>query len=130
MLTITYKFYSKYIFNINKLRILKLKMLGAKIAPGVKSYGRFTIVNFPNLDIGERSIINEGVHINCRSKVTIGKDVHLFDSENNMIRSESGKTILVKGLKDYILVETDKALLLCPKADEQSIKQMLAEIKA
>ncbi|MDO8316019.1 MAG: acyltransferase [Flavobacterium sp.] len=74
---IIHKIYQKYLFHINRIRILKLQILGGKISKGVKSYGRFTVVNAPNLIIGENSIINEGVHINCRSIVNIGKDVHL-----------------------------------------------------
>jgi acetyltransferase-like isoleucine patch superfamily enzyme len=77
MLNILHRIYQKYLFYRNKHRILKLKMLGGKISEGVKAYGRFTVVNIPNLIIGENSIINEGVHINCRDIVNIGRDVHL-----------------------------------------------------
>jgi len=72
-----HKLYQKYLFNRNKLRIFKLRMLGGIISKGVKSYGRFTVINIPNLIIGKNSRINEGVHINCRNTVKIGKNVHI-----------------------------------------------------
>jgi maltose O-acetyltransferase len=72
-----HRVYQKYLYVRNKLRIKKIKILGGDIAKGVKSYGRFTVVNIPNLIVGENSIINEGVHINCRNIVKIGKNVHI-----------------------------------------------------
>ena len=75
-------FIHAYIYNkieraINKYRVYKLKFLGAKIGQNVKSFGRFTVINPANLVIGDNSTLNEGVHINCRDKVTIGKYVRL-----------------------------------------------------
>ena len=95
MLNILHRIYQKYLFYRNKHRILKLKMLGAKIDKGVRCYGRFTVVNIPNLVIAETSIINEGVHINCRSKVEIGKDVHISSN----VQIHTGKLQLDKSAR-------------------------------
>jgi mannose-1-phosphate guanylyltransferase len=81
-------------------------------------------------DLGTWGSLYEHVDQDDDENAIIGENIHLVDAKNNMIRSESGKTILVRGLEDFILVDTEKALLLCPKADEQEIKQMLVNIKS
>lgn len=46
-------------------------------------------------------------------------------SHGNMIRSsDSNKLIVVKGLKDYIIIDDDDVLLIYPRHDEQQIKQL------
>lgn len=43
-----------------------------------------------------------------------------------MIRTESGKKVIIQGLNDFIVVEKDGVLLICPRKDEQDIKQISA----
>ncbi len=81
------KIYKRYFIYLNKWRIHKLRFLGANIGVQVKSYGRFTVMNPENLYIGEKSTINEGVHISCRDKVKIGKGVRISTS----VQIHSGK---------------------------------------
>lgn len=75
---------------INQFRIFKLKILGAKIGKNVKSFGRFTVMNPNNLVIGDNSTLNEGVHINCREKVIIGKGVRISTN----VQIHTGKLII------------------------------------
>jgi acetyltransferase-like isoleucine patch superfamily enzyme len=84
------KLYHKLFFYKNGLRIFKLKVLGAQIGHGTISYGRFSIINIPNLIIGTNSTINEGVHINCRDKVKIGNNVHISSN----VQIHTGKLII------------------------------------
>lgn len=81
-------------------------------------------------DLGTWGSLYEHVSHDENDNAVIGKKVILFGSNGNMIRNETGKTILARGLKDFILVETDKALLLCPKSEEQSVKQMLSSVSS
>ena len=75
---------------INKFRIYKLRFLGARIGKNVKSFGRFTVMNPSNLIIGFNSTLNEGVHINCRDKVLIGKYVRISTN----VQLHTGKLII------------------------------------
>ena len=59
----------------------------------------------------------------------VGKNVMLYDSKDNMINVPENKLVVVQGLEDYILVDTDDVLLLCPKEEEQRIKQFVNDIK-
>ena len=52
--------------------------------------GRFTVMNPVNLKIGANSTINEGVHINCRGLVTIGKNVRI----SSAVQIHSGRLII------------------------------------
>src|SRR6056297_429695 len=48
---------------------------------------------------------------------------HLIeDTKRSLLRFPKEKTVLIKGLEDYIVVDTPDALLIYPKADEQQIK--------
>lgn len=76
-MSIKHKIYHKLKYYRNRTRVLELIALDAKVHPSVRSYGRFTVANIPNLEIGKNSYINEGVHLNCLGKVIIGKNVHL-----------------------------------------------------
>ena len=49
-----------------------------------------------------------------------------MEANNNVISTRKGKKVVIKGLSDFIIVETDDTLLILPKADEQEIKQISA----
>ena len=59
----------------------------------------------------------------------VGKNVMLYDSKDNMINVPEDKLVVIQGLEDYILVDTNDVLLLCPKEEEQRIKQFVNDIK-
>lgn len=55
----------------------------------------------------------------------------LFKSASgNMVSGPNGKKIVIQGLEDYIVVDTEDTLLIFPKADEQDIKQVSKEAEA
>ncbi|MGM9789552.1 MAG: mannose-1-phosphate guanylyltransferase [Candidatus Cryptobacteroides sp.] len=57
----------------------------------------------------------------------VGGDVRLIDSEGCIVHTESCNRVVVKGLKDYIIAFGDGNLLICPKEDEQNIKDYSAD---
>ena len=46
-----------------------------------------------------------------------------------MVHSHKDKLILLQGLDDFIVVDTEDVLLVCKKEQEQHIKEYVAEIK-
>ena len=60
---------------------------------------------------------------------TMGGNVIYRDAENNMVRTQTGKRVVIQGLKDYIVVEKDDVLLICPKNKEQEIKEITNQVK-
>jgi mannose-1-phosphate guanylyltransferase len=61
-------------------------------------------------------------------QVTIGHNIHLIGSNDIMVISNNEKTIVIKGLQDYIVVDEENALLIYPKSDEQEIKGVVQDL--
>ncbi|MBK8852965.1 MAG: NTP transferase domain-containing protein [Saprospiraceae bacterium] len=62
------------------------------------------------------------------NQVVIGSNVHLIECDHIIVRSDNPKTIVIKGLHDYIVVDEEDALLIYPKRDEQEIKQIVSSV--
>lgn len=56
-------------------------------------------------------------------------NVMVFDANNNIVKSFTDKLLVLKGVEDLIVVETDDVVLICPRGMEQSVKEMVGEIK-
>ncbi len=52
-----------------------------------------------------------------------------YNSTGNIFAVHGEKLLVVKDLKDYIIADSDDVLLICPKADEQAIKDMVKDAK-
>ncbi|MCP4883951.1 MAG: mannose-1-phosphate guanylyltransferase [Flavobacteriales bacterium] len=52
---------------------------------------------------------------------------YFIDAKNNMISTTQGKNIVVAGISDYIIVETDDTIMIYPKSEEQNIKEVSKE---
>ncbi len=55
---------------------------------------------------------------------------HIEETENCIIHLPKGKAAVIKGLKDYIVVDDGKVLLIYPKSNEQEIKPVAEEMAA
>ncbi|MFV8346805.1 mannose-1-phosphate guanylyltransferase [Flavobacterium sp. ZB4P13] len=56
------------------------------------------------------------------------ENLHIVATENCIIHLPKGKAAVIKGLKDYIVVDDGKVLLIYPKDSEQEIKPVAAEM--
>lgn len=65
----------------------------------------------------------------ARNNAAISGQARLIDSENCMISAPPGKLLIVKGLKDYIIVDDKNVLLIYPKSEEQDIKKITEQLK-
>ncbi len=59
-----------------------------------------------------------------------GDQVMAFDVENCLVRAPKDKLVVLKDLKDYIVVDEGDVLLVFPKSKEQEIKALTNTIKA
>ena len=48
----------------------------------------------------------------------------IIDAANNMVSTPPNKKIIIQGLSNYIIVDTEDAIMIFPKDDEQNIKQV------
>ncbi len=64
------------------------------------------------------------------NKNAINGETVLADTENCLIRLPKDKLAVIKGLKDFIIVDEGDVLLIYPKDKEQEIKEITASIRA
>ena len=55
--------------------------------------------------------------------------VILYDSANCMVNVPGEKLVIIQGLQDYIVVEANNTLLICPRSQEQNVKKVVADVK-
>lgn len=55
--------------------------------------------------------------------------VIMYDSSNCMVNVPKGKLVILQGLHDFIVVESNNTLLICPRDREQQIKQVVGDVK-
>lgn len=76
-------------------------------------------------DLGTWSSLHAFLDKDDNQTVTLGANTHLIDTKDSIIRSDSDKVVVVKGLEEYIVVDEPGALLIYPKKDEQEIKEVV-----
>lgn len=54
---------------------------------------------------------------------------YLYDTRSSIVSLPEGKVAVISGLKEYIIVDTEDVLMICPRADEQNIKKFIDEVK-
>lgn len=52
-----------------------------------------------------------------------------FNSSNCMVKIPEDKLVILSGLDDFIVVEDNNVLLICPRDQEQQIKQVVTDVK-
>jgi len=77
-------------------------------------------------DLGTWGSLYEKREQNNVGNAVVGDNVHLFESENCIVDVPSGKKVVLQGLNDYIVVESNDTLLICKKEEEQRIKEFQA----
>jgi mannose-1-phosphate guanylyltransferase len=55
--------------------------------------------------------------------------VIMYDSSNCMVNVPAEKLVILQGLHDFIVVESNNTLLICPRDQEQNIKKVVADVK-
>ncbi|RYZ27249.1 MAG: mannose-1-phosphate guanylyltransferase [Chitinophagaceae bacterium] len=58
-----------------------------------------------------------------------GENVIVIDATKCVVHAPHNKLVMLQGLDDYIVVDTEDVLLICKKEKEQEIKEYVAEVK-
>jgi mannose-1-phosphate guanylyltransferase len=80
-------------------------------------------------DLGTWGSLNEHLEKDKDNNAIIGKNVFAINSENCLINMPHDKLVLVDGLKDYIVVESDNMLMILKNSNEQNLKKYLKQIE-
>lgn len=54
---------------------------------------------------------------------------YLYDTRSSIVQLPKDKIAVISGLKEYIIVDTEDVLMICPRSEEQSIKKFIDEVK-
>ena len=87
-------------------------------------------VDFGWNDLGTWGSLYEKLDKDSQENAVVGGQTIFRDASGNMIKTQSGKRVVIQGLHDFIVVEKDDVLLICPKSAEQDIKEIAAEVKS
>ncbi len=80
-------------------------------------------------DLGTWTSLYENSEKDEKGNVLKGGNIMIYDVENSMMSTTTNRLVVVKSVKDLIIVDTPDVLLVCDKNKEQEVKQIVTDIK-
>jgi mannose-1-phosphate guanylyltransferase len=80
-------------------------------------------------DLGTWKSAYETIEKDYLENAVGGNEVVVIDATKNMVHAPNNKLVVLQGLDDFIIVDTEDVLLICKKDKEQEIKEYVAEVK-
>lgn len=80
-------------------------------------------------DLGTWGSLYDKLDKDASQNAVVNAKTIVNDAQNNMIRTEKNKLVVVDGLEDYIIVDKQEVLMIYPKAKEQDIKRLVKQVK-
>lgn len=90
-------------------------------------YVRASIIGWS--DLGTWGSLYTHIPKDDKGNAVVGKNVMMYDSSNCIVNMPKEKLVVIEGLDDYIVVESDDILLICKKQDEQQIRTFVNDVK-
>lgn len=66
---------------------------------------------------------------NAEGNVTQNCKTLMYDSRNNLVAVKGDRLVVIDGLSDFLVAEADDVLLICPKDNEQRIRQFVTDAR-
>ncbi len=80
-------------------------------------------------DLGTWNSAYENLEKDYLGNAVAGENIIVFDSHRCMIHNQNDKLLVLQGMEDFIVVDTEDVLLICKRDKEQEIKEYVAEVK-
>ncbi len=80
-------------------------------------------------DLGTWGSLFEKLSRSEEDNVVLGSNTIIDECEGCVVKNLNGKLLVAKGLKDYIIIQDEKSVLIFPKDDEQEIKQVTTSLR-
>ena len=80
-------------------------------------------------DIGTWGSLYQHSRKDKYANVKPSEGCYTYDTRNSIISIPKNKVAIINGLRDYIVVDTEDVLMICPRSDEQNIKKYIDEVK-
>ncbi|GIG65741.1 mannose-1-phosphate guanyltransferase [Phytomonospora endophytica] len=103
------------------------------VMEGAAAAGKVAVVpgDFTWHDVGDWDTLAEVLESDVDGNVTIGSgEVLSIDTTNTVVVPKGGRLIATVGVRDLVVVDTDDAVLVCPRNRAQDVKKLVDELKA
>ena len=80
-------------------------------------------------DIGTWGSLYQQSRKDKYANVKPAEGCYTYDTRNTIISLPKDKVAIISGLRDYIIVDTDDVLMICPRSEEQNLKKYIDDIK-
>lgn len=80
-------------------------------------------------DLGTWKSLYEHLPHDKQGNAIVGPHVMVDHTSNCIINMTKNKLAVIQGLENFIVVETDNVLLICPKDDEQQVRNLVNDVK-
>jgi mannose-1-phosphate guanylyltransferase len=87
------------------------------------------ISNFGWSDLGTWGSLHEISHCDENNNASLNCKAMFIESNDNVVAMSEDKLVVLQGLDDYIVAESDNVLLICRKSEEQRIKHFVTDVK-
>lgn len=90
-------------------------------------YVRSSIIGWS--DLGTWGSLYTHIKKDDHGNAIVGRQVMMYKSKDCVVHVPKDKLVVIEGLEDYIVVESDNILLICRKQDEQQIRTFVNDVK-
>ena len=75
-------------------------------------------------DLGTWGSLYDKLEKDEHNNAIVNANGYFLNAKNNMIKTQGAKKIVLAGINDYIVVETEDTIMIYPKSEEQQIKEL------
>ncbi len=90
-------------------------------------YVRSSIIGWS--DLGTWGSLFTHIKHDKGNNALVGKNIMEYDCHNCIVHVPNDKLVVMQGLEDYIVVESEGVLMICKKQDEQQIRNFVNDVK-
>jgi Mannose-1-phosphate guanylyltransferase len=87
------------------------------------------ISNFGWSDLGTWGSLHEISNRDENNNASLHCQTLYIESNDNIVAMNDNKLVVLQGLEDYIIAESDNVLMICKKSEEQRIKHFVTDVK-
>jgi len=79
-------------------------------------------------DLGTWGSLYQKLDKDQNQNAVINANIVLEDANGNIVRTQKGKQVIIKGLSDFIIVDEENKLIILPRSEEQAIKALVSKL--
>ncbi len=80
-------------------------------------------------DLGTWGSLYSHVPLDTHGNALLSDQIFSYNNKNCLFTVPDDQIAVIEGLQDYIVAASEKAILICPRSEEQRIKDFLSEVK-